>query len=171
VPDNQEVFADADTDQSVIVELVEPSENSVGPGGAEHYLRSILEEDGVTEVDIVRRGSLDAALDLRRLPDGGDGASFVVASYRHFRYKEGREAANTVRVYLAVVHLTSVASDVLITFNAPTAFAATSISAGRTLLPIDDSERVFHHLLRSFRVLSFAIFPGGADLEASQNLQ
>ncbi len=77
------------------------------------------------------------------------------------RIAKGRDAAalaNDVDVLLVVIRLISVSSDVLLTFNRPTAFAAESQSQGCRVATVDEHEAVVQRFLASFQIVSMDIF-------------
>ncbi len=77
------------------------------------------------------------------------------------RISKGRDTAaqaNDVDVLLVVIRLASVSSDVLLTFNRPTAFAAESQSQGCRVASVDEHEAVVQRFLTSFQIVSMDIF-------------
>ncbi len=139
VPDNQEVFVDVDRDDSAIVELLEllsdvpdanaaqfhfaelaASNDATGPG-----LSMIEFEQPMTAVQIPLIG-------LSASGAAGATAAGLIGRQRVSKGREGDSARNDVRIYLAVIRLPAVGTDVVITVNEPVAIAPSSSSAVST---------------------------------------
>ena len=74
--------------------------------------------------------------------------------------RDAADAANTISVYLLVVRLPSVTTDVLLTFNAPIAIAASSQCAAHVqrLASVEENDAVLARALQSFALKSMSIF-------------
>src|SRR4051794_33204404 len=60
--------------------------------------------------------------------------SFVVASQRVSKFRDSADKANVVQIYLAVVRLRHVGTDLIVSYNVPVAFGPGSSSGDSTLL-------------------------------------
>ncbi|KAH3765661.1 ran guanine nucleotide release factor [Pelomyxa schiedti] len=154
VEDNQEVFSDARTDQSIIFEIAE-YEDTVGDGFAPaHYLQDIAEANDATGVSASVAVPFARTLAQPEITYCG----VIVGQQDVAKFRE--HAKNTVRVYLCVMRLPSYRTDLLISMNAPMTLSEQSSSSGQcgTLSPIGDVEAVFNHVIQSFNIKDFGLF-------------
>lgn len=127
IPDNQEVFAHAHTDQSLIVELLEYQAQVADENAAVYHFQEIAgsnkaQEPGQCEVSNV-------------VPLPKSGLSFshcrsawiLSGTQRVSKFNEG--AANVVNVHLGLYRLPQFSTDVLVSFNDPQSISAASSSA------------------------------------------
>lgn len=174
VPDHQEVFADADTDQSLIVEVLERQgavtdeaiasylfedlceANDVPPGGAQHSAPVRLDPAVYTpSLAAVPGVSVWATRGLQRVS----------------KFKEAAE--NVVGVLLVCVRLPAADSELLLSLNVPLAVAAASSSHAAmapglvapdgsvTLTAFPSADDVMFTLLRTLTVQDWGLFAGG----------
>lgn len=143
VPDHQEVFADVDTDSSVIVEVLELHE---AENVAQYYFHDMAEangaEDGGTVEDEAVMDSADvsptkcvpaAFCAPRRPPTEPTAPRSVQSEFYSVRglqqVAKFREAvANSVLLLMGVIRLPNQQSDVLVTVNRPLAIDEASSS-------------------------------------------
>lgn len=121
VPDNQEVFAHADTDRSVIVELLELQQDiPTDQTPAQFHLANIAEESGALHAHTHRLLTLPAT-DFPSLRAGDPNLSVTAAYGTHVvsKFKDAAELASHVDVYVACVRLPRVTTDLLLVFNDP----------------------------------------------------
>ncbi|KAL0336349.1 UNVERIFIED_CONTAM: Ran guanine nucleotide release factor [Sesamum radiatum] len=118
VPDHQEVFVDPARDESLIFELLDLKTDVADQGSATWFLQDlaneqdaegtmVLEQSGVFEVDGLQCRSSPAII------------TTAVGQMAISKGRQGREAQNIVKVYLANLRLKDVATDVLITAYEP----------------------------------------------------
>ncbi|RKP11141.1 hypothetical protein THASP1DRAFT_27058 [Thamnocephalis sphaerospora] len=127
VPDHQEVFADTETEESVIVELLELDTDVANEQCARFHFQQIAEHNEAVRAQIVQEAQLTAA-DMPHLPE--DALGYVLAGDQDVaKFRErSADAINTVRLFLAVLRLPRVGTDVLITVNVPVVVGAASSS-------------------------------------------
>ncbi|PIN00160.1 RAN guanine nucleotide release factor [Handroanthus impetiginosus] len=134
VPDHQEVFVDPTRDESLIFELLDLKAEVADEGSATWFLQDlaneqdaertlVLEQSGIFEADGLRFRSSPAIV------------TTAVGQMAISKGRQGREAQNTVKVYLANLRLKDVATDVLITayeplFINPLSETAATVGAG-----------------------------------------
>ncbi|KAG7378481.1 hypothetical protein PHYPSEUDO_010056 [Phytophthora pseudosyringae] len=161
VPDNQEVFANAATDQCVIVELLQYEESVADSGSARYFFDEIAQSNGCgpDEVAVLLEGPADAKL----APAGVDAphaTQLIVGDQRVAKFKEGDHAKNVVRVYLGNVRLHGVATDVVLSVSAPMRISPASSS--RDAFQFEDSSEeaaaIFKQALQSFAVRDWSLF-------------
>lgn len=137
VPDNQEVWTDADRDESVIMEILERVDD--GPddaeGAAAWFFRDLAEvndasvSSGASEILSVR------ALEPSDMPSLGGpfaAASLCVGRQRVTKSRDRDDARNLVEVSVANVRLPQVGTDLLVTLNRPLVMAEGSSAALQT---------------------------------------
>ncbi|XP_066517930.1 ran guanine nucleotide release factor [Hoplias malabaricus] len=155
IPDNQEVFAHAQTDQSVIIELMEHQSQVEDAQAARYHFEDLAgsnkaSAEGLWEVREVESISL-SELKLQECSSAWllNGAQLVS--------KFNEEAKNTVNIHLCVFRLPQYTTDILVTFNNPVNISPLSSSAvvstdvGWTL-------QDFHTLLQSLQLLDPGVF-------------
>lgn len=122
VPDNQEVFARADTDQSLIVELLEmkhPLPEGDSYPASFHF--SVLASDaGAIESQLFAASELNAT-DFPLLTTDDPNVSVTLAYGMHIvsKFRDDASKANRVGIYLACVRLPRAKTDLVIVFNDP----------------------------------------------------
>ncbi|XP_051233962.1 ran guanine nucleotide release factor [Dicentrarchus labrax] len=127
IPDNQEVFAHAHTDQSLIVELVEYQGQVADQDAARYHFEDIAGsnkalEPGAFEVtSVVPLPKSELCL--------ADCSSAWMLTGTQCVSKFNEEARNTVTLHLGLFRLPQFSTDVLITFNDPQSISPDSSSA------------------------------------------
>ncbi|KAK9107647.1 hypothetical protein Syun_023658 [Stephania yunnanensis] len=118
VPDHQEGFADPTRDESLIFELLELKTDVEDGGSAAWFLQDLageqnaeagemLEQSGVFEVEGLRYRNNPAII------------TTATGQMAISKGRQGREAQNIVKVYLANIRLNEVGTDVLVTAYEP----------------------------------------------------
>lgn len=127
IPDNQEVFAHAHTDQSLIVELVEYQGQVADQDAVKYHFEDIAGsnkafEPGAFEVTgVVPLSKSEVSL--------SDCSSAWMLTGTQCVSKFNEEARNIVTLHLGLFRLPQFATDVLITFNDPQSISPDSSSA------------------------------------------
>ncbi|KAL4095898.1 hypothetical protein PRIC1_009265 [Phytophthora ramorum] len=160
VPDNQEVFANAATDQCVIVELLQYEESVSDARSARYFFDELAQSNGCgpDEVTVL----LEAAADARNAPavDAPHTTQLIVGDQRVAKFKEGDHAKNVVRVYLGNVRLPGVTTDVVLSMSAP--MRINPASSSRDAFQFEDNSEVaaaiFKQALQSFAVKDWSLF-------------
>ncbi|EPZ35087.1 Mog1p/PsbP-like protein [Rozella allomycis CSF55] len=153
IPDHQEVFTDVKTDMSVIIELntmAEDSESISFGSSAESFL-------------ISRDDNVDVQSELPFLKEVDCKVKLVEGEQRISKFRE--TASNVVRIYLAVIRIPSIETDILISMNNPIVLAEES-SSSRTVdkeefsakNQSEDSLKVFKQILKSFKINDWNLF-------------
>ena len=88
--------------------------------------------------------------------------SFTVCSQRVSKFKESADKANSVQIYLAVLRLRHVGTDLLISYNVPQHFAPGSSSEGRPILGSAENLAVIEGVLKSLQVKQWELFGSSA---------
>ncbi|MFS7992645.1 putative ran-interacting Mog1 protein [Helianthus anomalus] len=170
VPDHQEVFVDPARDESLIIELLEMKHDVPDNGSATWFLQDLASEQGA-EGNIVTDQS--AVFEAQGLGYGNTPSVITTAAAQMAisKGRQGREAQNLVKVYLANLRLKGVQTDVLITayepvFISPSSESARSVGAGLTV-PAADSGRtpmpdVFKQVVATFRINDWNLFGAAA---------
>ncbi|KAG7228852.1 hypothetical protein INR49_008630 [Caranx melampygus] len=127
IPDNQEVFAHAHTDQSLIVELVEYQGQVADEDSARYHFEDIAGSNKALEPGAYEVTSVVALpkSDLSLL----ECSSAWMLTGTQCVSKFNEEARNTVTLHLGVFRLPQFSTDILITFNDPQSISPDSSSA------------------------------------------
>ncbi|XP_076952331.1 uncharacterized protein LOC143626021 [Bidens hawaiensis] len=170
VPDNQEVFVDPARDESLIIELLEMKNELADNRSATWFLQDLATEQGA-EGNIVTEqwGCFEAqGLGYRNTPSVITTAATQMAISKG---RQGRDAQNLVKVYLANLRLKGVGTDVLITaykpvFIHPSSESARSVGAGLTVPAAESGQTlmadVFNQVVSAFRVNDWNLFVAAA---------
>lgn len=123
VPDNQEVFAHAESDRSIIFELLEQEADipSAEAAPAIFHWNVLARDSGAIESSLTHSRDFPSTEMRPALSAGDEGMSVSVATgvHRVAKFKDTHDKANVVRVSLACVRLPRVTTDLLIAFNDP----------------------------------------------------
>lgn len=170
VPDHQEVFADPNRDESLIFELLDLKRDVGDDGSAIWFLRDLATEQDA-EGSMVLEHSGTAVAEGLRYRDIPTVVTTAVGQMSISKGRQGREAQNIVRVYVANLRLKEVGTDVLITAYEPLLInplseSAQTVGAGPAVpaiqtgcLPVAD---VFKLVVSSFKVHNWNLFGAGA---------
>ncbi|KAL7091434.1 hypothetical protein ACP275_12G105900 [Erythranthe tilingii] len=171
VPDHQEAFVDPARDESLIIELLDLKTDVADQGSATWFLQDlaaeqdaegtmVIEQSGVFEADGVRFRGIPAII------------TTAVGQMAISKGRQGRDAQNVVKVYLANLRLKGVATDVLITAYEPILINAASETAAAVgagvAIPAEQSgcmpmRQVFTSAVTSFKVNDWNLFGSSAD--------
>lgn len=166
VPDHQEAFADPSRDESLIVELLDLKEDVVDEGSAEWFLQDLAREQNAEGTTVIEQsGVLEVpGLCYRSVPAV---VTSAVGQMAISKGRQGREAQNIVRVYLANLRLKEVGTDVLIVAYEPVVInplseSASTVGAG-VVSPAQQSgfmpmAEVFKLSVSSFKVNDWSLF-------------
>ncbi|KAG9469510.1 hypothetical protein GDO78_020345, partial [Eleutherodactylus coqui] len=117
IPDNQEVFAHAATDQSIIVELLEYQEGMSDPEAARYHFEDVAaSNDAQSAAEVV---SVEP-LPLAQLSLTSCSSAWALTGHQRVS-KFNEEAQNTVMMHMALLRIQQHATDLLVTFNDPVA--------------------------------------------------
>ncbi|KAJ4711315.1 Ran guanine nucleotide release factor [Melia azedarach] len=171
VPDHQEVFVDPSRDESLIFELLDFKHDVGDTGSAAWFLQdlateqdaegcTLLEQSGVVEVPGLCYRTVPAVV------------TTAVGQMAISKGRQGREAQNIVKVYLANLRLKEVGTDVLVTAYEPLVInplseSASTVGAG-IAVPATQSgfmpmSEVFRLAVSSFKVNEWSLFGAPAS--------
>ena len=160
VPDTQEVYCNADTDQCLIFELLELAEDHPAGLPALTYYAQDLSEANDSEISVpVAAESLK-----EHHPDDARYASRVSACVSGVSFQRVAKfhdaGANTLHVVLGLSRLPSVGTDVLITLSTPTDISPASSSAktARSLASPEAARALMDRVMASFRIVDWSLF-------------
>nr|POE83646.1 putative ran guanine nucleotide release factor [Quercus suber] len=166
VPDHQEVFVDPARDESLIFELLDLKHEVGDDGSAVWFLQDLAtEQEAEGGMVIEQSGVIEApGLCYRNIPAV---VTTAVGQMAISKGRQGREAQNVVKVYLANLRLKEVGTDVLITAYEPLHInplseSASAVGAGLAVpatqagcMPMGD---VFRLAVSSFKVNDWNLF-------------
>ncbi|KAJ9451522.1 putative ran guanine nucleotide release factor [Diplonema papillatum] len=149
VPDHQEVWADMDTNRSIILEILEPVEQS-HEESARYHFNELAKANGCTPADarVLECGRLD-------LPNFPQAVTKAYLKGEQVASKFNETAKNVVTIELAVVRLPPPASaDLLLTINTPSVVSAESSDAAAPVA----TQSVFQPVVTSLKLLDPGLF-------------
>ncbi|GJN02702.1 hypothetical protein PR202_ga20080 [Eleusine coracana subsp. coracana] len=169
VPDHQEVFVDPARDESLIFELLDLKGEVDDTGSALWFLRDIAnEQDAGDNMVVEHSGTLE--LSGLRLGEGPVVAGTAVGQLAVSKGRQGREAQNIIRLYLANIRLKNAGTDVVITAYEPLLInplseSARAVASGPAVpaqqagcLPMSE---IFKLAVMNFNVHDWNLFNGG----------
>lgn len=149
IPDNQEVFAHAHTDQSIIVELLEYQSQVSDQDAARYHFEDIAGSNRALEPGAFQVTNVTplpkSELSLSQCASGW----FLTGTQSVSKFNE--EARNTVTIHLGLFRLPQFSTDILVTFNDPQSISPDSSSASsaethREPWTVQDFHRVLQSL-------------------------
>ncbi|KAM2781722.1 hypothetical protein COP1_011441 [Malus domestica] len=166
VPDHQEAFVDPARDESLIFELLEFKHEVGDNGSANWFLQDLAtEQDAEGSLVIEQSGIIEApGLCYRDTPAV---VTTAVGQMAISKGRQGRDAQNIVRVYVANLRLKGVNTDVLITAYEPVHInplseSANTVGAGFAVPAVQSGHmpvaEVFKLAVSSFRVNDWNLF-------------
>ncbi|KAG9451253.1 hypothetical protein H6P81_011218 [Aristolochia fimbriata] len=171
VPNNQEAFADPNRDESIIFELLDLKNDVHDAGSAVWFLQDLATEQDADEGVVLEYTSTTEEVAALRYRDIPAILSTAIGQMAISKGRQGREAQNIVRVYLANVRLKGVGTDVLIAAYEPILInplseSAQTVGAGLATPAIQmgslPMSEVFKTAVSSFRVHQWSLFGSGA---------
>ena len=156
VPDTQEVFSDAETDQSVIVELLEMAE-APDEAAALFHFNSLATDNAALSV-VLEQEPIASPL------ENGGTRTVCWGLQTVSKFNEGADSANQVRVHVACFRLPHIATDIVVSYNTPVFISDGSSSAEQVdplKLATTNSEaclETFTNVWGSLQVLDYSIF-------------
>ncbi|KAG0567631.1 hypothetical protein M758_7G127200 [Ceratodon purpureus] len=166
VPNNQEAFVDPNRDESFIIELLELKESVADAGSARWFLEDLATEQGSEKSLVVEDESRVPSANVPNL-EATTTVNTVIGTMAVAKGRQGPEASNLVRVYLANIRLKGVETDILLTVYEPLVISehsesAAAVGAGETVpanmaecMPAAD---VFKQALSTFRIHDWSLF-------------
>ncbi|KAI0561514.1 Ran-interacting Mog1 protein [Gracilaria domingensis] len=169
IPDNQEVFSHAETDRSVIVEILEldtsiPSDAHQTP--ASHHFSIIAHDSSATRCSLSFTQQLHTT-NYPGLRGGDDNLSISFAQGQHVvsKFRDKEMFANTVNVYVVCIRLPRSTTDILISFNDPVSLHPQSSSTrmGSTVADPQQTDlsvrsAILQQVLDSFVIHDWGLF-------------
>lgn len=160
VPDHQEIFADAERDQSVVVELLE-AQDATDEQTLQIFFRDLVQLNGGTHARVEHVEKLQRVPNLPEAAYTGVLEGHMLAA----KHEEGPTAANRVHLLLALVRLPRAKTDVLITLNTPLEISMNSSSAAATNghLPtadtaVEEARRIVVQAIDTLQVSDWGLF-------------
>ncbi|MCO5558303.1 hypothetical protein L7F22_011882 [Adiantum nelumboides] len=166
VPDNQEVYADPSRDESIIVEILEHERSVEDAQSAVWFLQDLSHEQDAGRSLVVEDVKALTSCDTPLL-----GSQYVVnAAVGRMAVSKGRqgvEAENLLRVYLANIRLPNVKSDILVTIYEPLLINEQSESAevlgaegavSAKAAGVMPASEIFHLVLATFKIHDWGLF-------------
>jgi len=155
VPDNQEVFSDPTTDQSVVVELLELTGEPDNQTAAFHFAE-LASQNEAANSQISRQEQLSAEQMPSFAPNISKWALFGTQQVSKFK----EHSLNTVNVYMCVVRLPQQATEILITLNDGVVVNLQSSSATHVVGEKSATEtmELWKAMLHSLRIVDYGLF-------------
>ncbi|XP_047959278.1 ran guanine nucleotide release factor-like [Salvia hispanica] len=166
VPDHQEVFVDPARDESLIFELLDLKTDVADHGSATWFLQDLANEQDAEGATVLEQSGVFEA-DALRFRDSPAVITTAVGQMAISKGRQGRDAQNLVKVYLANLRLKDVGTDVLITAYEPVMInplseSAATVGAGLAVPAAQSGcmpmEEVFRGAISSFKVNDWSLF-------------
>ncbi|KAJ1661763.1 hypothetical protein IW140_006457 [Coemansia sp. RSA 1813] len=156
VPDHQEVFSDVETDQSIIVEILE-SVNHQEEKALEYHFNELASSNDA-ESSTIRT--------IERLqPEDINGAYVLVGEQQVAKFNEkakSSDAVNSVCIMMALIRVPQHTADILVSLNVPLRIGQTSSSsfaspAGQAA-NMDAIHTDFKSMVATFKINDYSLF-------------
>ncbi|CAG8467273.1 7722_t:CDS:2 [Acaulospora colombiana] len=156
VPDNQEVFVNVETDQSIIVEILQHVNTDSDEAAIRHHFMALAADNDAEEHSDIQKVELAA---IPRLPP--DVPKYLLLGQQlvsKFRETDPN-SRNLLNILMALIRLPNHNTDIVITYNIPILIGATS-SSRQTAREgnLFEGMEVFNRVLTEFEVLSWDLF-------------
>eukprot|EP00188_Purpureofilum_apyrenoidigerum_P000345 Plantae.Rhodophyta-Purpureofilum_apyrenoidigerum.ctg11456.p3 GENE.Plantae.Rhodophyta-Purpureofilum_apyrenoidigerum.ctg11456~~Plantae.Rhodophyta-Purpureofilum_apyrenoidigerum.ctg11456.p3 ORF type:complete len:194 (+),score=39.61 Plantae.Rhodophyta-Purpureofilum_apyrenoidigerum.ctg11456:1299-1880(+) len=161
IPDNQEVYADAATDRSIIVEVLEMVECG-DPDAARWHLHNLAEEMQALNEDLVE--AMVIGPDFSSLAARDETiCSIAFGRVAVAKYRDAAKIANVVNLFIACLRLKDVSTDLLVSMNDPSFINSESSSAKEGAVVSMDGNlevkaAVFKRIISTLRIDDFTLF-------------
>ena len=155
VPDTQEVFADGNTDQSFIIEILSYTHEVTDDKIAEYMFTDLADANGAQKRTLVH----NTILTDQDLPHfTGYFKSWALGEQYVAKYNE--EAENQINIFVGVVRVPKYETDILLTLNDPVVINPLSSSASSTAEGenVNNSTQLFKQVFESLNVKDWSIF-------------
>jgi len=151
IPDHQEVFADTESDESVIIEINQLESDVSDPKAAAYYLEDLATGNEALESRIYESGPVQPTL-LPQLP------KWMYVGYGSGCQKVSKAGSlRVLHIYLVVIRLHKYQSDILVTFNIPLTDHPLSCSIAQPQPLPKIKQHLIHTTLASLQFLSYDI--------------
>jgi Ran-interacting Mog1 protein len=159
IPDNQEVYTDANEDQSLIVEFVEHHDVPNQEAG-EFFFNDLATANSAAHAAISSTSELRHD-SVPGLPEDTY-CSLIIGQQSIGKSRQESSALNKIHVQLLIVRLPEYKTDMLVTLNTPIfisehSAAAKEAGAGYKELHMQAPE-LFQNMCRSLKILDFKLF-------------
>ncbi|KAL6547118.1 hypothetical protein OROMI_022839 [Orobanche minor] len=170
VPDHQEVFVDPRRDESLIFELLDLKTDVADQGSATWFLQDLARDQDAEGTMVLEQSGVFPAdgLGFRGTPAI---ITTAVGQMGISKGRQGRDAQNIVKVYLANLRLKDVGTDVLITAYEPMLInplseSAAAVGAGWAIPAANSGNmpmaEVFKSAVTNFKVNDWGLFGAAA---------
>ena len=145
IPDNQELYADAETDSVFVVEILEYTAHVKDEDIAQHCFEDIKDGNEAKTALVEESGIIDNFFVCNGVQTG------VVKA--HEQDPEG----NDIRVWVGVLRLKDYNADVVLSVTSPIKISQESSSFG--VVPnVERGKEVFVNALKSFKIVNYGLF-------------
>ena len=125
VPDHQEVFAHPNTDQSIMIELLEYQNVASGEEAVRVHYQEISQANKSSETVILSHEAVDTnGIDIENC----DSCHYLSGTQKVAKFNESMEVSNLVRIHLVLYRLHTYGTDLIAVFNDPVAVSEGSSS-------------------------------------------
>ena len=157
IPDHQCIYNDSDLDSSIIIELNQSVEsmtfNQYHNIAVTHYIEYCTIQNAQSYT-IESSGQISS----NHIPNiNGCTGYYVHGTMNTNKYNES--VYNNIRVYMYVIHLTTVSTDLCIILNAPAEFDANSTVDHKQIVPDESYCRyIIQQLLNTIKINDWSLF-------------
>ncbi|GAB5590826.1 hypothetical protein Unana1_05726 [Umbelopsis nana] len=144
IPDNQEVFVDGSTEQSLIVELLQLVPDAQGEEMARYHFQQLAEDNEAKESAVNKVTVLNTA-NYPSLPAASSQVSLLTGSQKVAKFNELQ--LHEVNIIMVIIRLTNVDTDIAISVNVP---------AGEGQVDLAEADML--QLVNGFKVNDWSLF-------------
>ncbi|KAI8376984.1 hypothetical protein BD560DRAFT_391333 [Blakeslea trispora] len=160
IPDNQEVFVDMNTQQSLIFELLEQVE-AKGTDIAKFHFQQLADDNEASDAAVSFAAQLDPKEVCPLLPPSTTEIYILQGTQKVSKFNE-KQADNTVEIIMTIVRLVQVETDFVLSVNAPIQLASTSseqeYAEGTSPISIEMVKQEVLTALKGLQVKDWSLF-------------
>eukprot|EP01110_Echinostelium_bisporum_P012335 TRINITY_DN684_c0_g1_i1.p1 TRINITY_DN684_c0_g1~~TRINITY_DN684_c0_g1_i1.p1 ORF type:complete len:158 (+),score=25.98 TRINITY_DN684_c0_g1_i1:412-885(+) len=152
IPSHQEVYVDVDSDQSIIIELIDFAEEAKDENSAGFHFQNISEDNDAKEPKVISVHQIqNSAPQWSKYY-----SSVLVGESKVSKFKE--TALNTLITYLCCIRLKDVETDLVITLNVPTDIHPNSSSSASSTNSQADPAQLIMQVMNSLVIKDMGLF-------------
>ena len=159
VPDYQEVFSDPQTDQCLMIDLLEHDPLADDDRASENHFYQLAHDQGTHEVKLTETRRITGEDIPQALKENENVVvSLTIGQTMVKKSRQGREEKDCVNIYLACVRLKQVKTDACVIFNDPIHTEDQEEELRKSPLERRQAMQLFKQVLSTFAIHDYGLF-------------
>ncbi|KAF0508263.1 Mog1p/PsbP-like protein [Gigaspora margarita] len=159
IADNQEVFADINSDESIVIEILQYVNEPSNEDAVRYHFASLAHDNDAEDFNTIQQITELTALEVPKLPP--DTPKYLLVGQQQISKFDERDpsARNLVTILMALFRFPNIQTDIVITCNIPVILGATSSSRLVTQEgDVNEGYEEFRKILTSFDIKDWGLF-------------